>query len=83
MYKSPIDVIYGEMAVEIQNGIFKTVQKYDVRVDEKELKKALAYDREQYEKGYAEGYREGVKNVEEKLRRMLREALDWEEEMGK
>ena len=53
MYKSPIDLIYGEMEIQMEGGmITKAVQKVDVNVDKEELIRALQYDRGQYEKGY-------------------------------
>lgn len=56
MYESPIDVIHCEMQMQLEGEIFKAVQKVGVHVDKEELIKALAYDRNQYEKGYADGY---------------------------
>ena len=82
MYKSPVEVVYGAMHRDVQNGILKVVQSYDVKVDEEELRKALEYDRGQYEKGYKDGFREGAKKAEEAIVKMLRNAFDWEEEMG-
>lgn len=52
MYKSPIEIIYGEMKTEMGENIVKAVQKYEILVDEEELIKALNYDRQQYEKGF-------------------------------
>ena len=51
----------------MENDIMKTVISYDINVDKAELIKALAYDREQYEKGYADGQRaeERTAKVEE------------------
>lgn len=54
MYKSPIDVIQGEMQMQVEGEIFRAVQNVGVYVDKEELLKALAYDRNQYEKGYAD-----------------------------
>jgi hypothetical protein len=36
-----------------------------LEIDKGELKKALLYDRRQYEKGYADGYVQGKKEVED------------------
>ena len=52
MYKSPIEIIYGQMQTQVENGIYETIQKYDINVDKEELIKALQYDRNQYEAGY-------------------------------
>lgn len=57
-YESPVEVIVGQMRItsEIHLGkeIIKAVQKFGVNVNKAELLKALAYDREQYEKGYVD-----------------------------
>ena len=56
MYKSPIDIIYGQMQTQIEGDILKAVQSYGINVDKDELIRALEYDRDQYDKGYADGY---------------------------
>ena len=53
-YKSPIDVIMGQMNMVYENEILKAVQNVGVNVDKNELLKALQYDRRQYQKGYAD-----------------------------
>ena len=55
MYKSPIEVVLGELRTEIGNEIDKVIQEAGVLVDKEELNKALEYDRQQYEKGYEDG----------------------------
>jgi hypothetical protein len=55
MYKSPIDIIYGQMETQMEGAILKAIQKVDVNVDKDELLRALQYDRGQYDKGYADG----------------------------
>lgn len=55
MYKSPIELILGEPRTEINNEIGKVILDVGVSVDKEELIKALAYDRQQYEKGYEDG----------------------------
>jgi hypothetical protein len=57
MWKSPINIMYEKMQIEIEDEIIKAVHKYGVYVDKDELLKALKYDREQYEKGYRDGSR--------------------------
>lgn len=52
MYKSPIDIIHGQLETQLEGEVLKAVQKCGVVVDKDELLKALAYDRDQYEKGY-------------------------------
>ena len=37
--------------------VFEAITEVGIEVDRDELIKALAYDREQYEKGYGDGYR--------------------------
>ena len=51
-YKSPVQIIQGELEVYIEDKIAKAVQNLGIEVDKDELLKALDYDREQYEKGY-------------------------------
>ena len=53
-YKSPIDLMVSQMNVSIENEIYKAVQNVGVNVDKDELMKALAYDRDQYRKGYSD-----------------------------
>lgn len=52
MYNSPIDIFYGQLEVQREGEVLKAVQKCGIDVDKGELVKALAYDRDQYEKGY-------------------------------
>lgn len=63
MYKSPIEIIYGQMQTNMENNIYEAVQKYGVNVDKEELIRALQYDRDQYD----EGYKDGVKALATKL----------------
>ena len=62
-WKSPIDLqmfeeSFATKILEDQTGcVIKTCVKMGVNVDKEELLKALAYDRDQYEKGYADGRR--------------------------
>ena len=52
-YKSPINVEFGDglSAASIDEGIVRVLCQYHVNVDEKELVKALKYDRDQYRQG--------------------------------
>ena len=52
MYKSPIEIIQGELQIQMEDNIMKAVQKHHILVDQIELTRALQYDRGQYEKGY-------------------------------
>lgn len=58
MYKSPIELIISEMQTNLveekERRILKGVQNIGINVDKDELVKALAYDRDQYKKGYAD-----------------------------
>lgn len=60
MYKSPIDIIYGQMEKQMEGDILRAVQSYGINVDKVELIRALQYDRAQYEKGYADAKAEVV-----------------------
>lgn len=55
-YKSPIDIMYGQIASDIhndiENNILTLVHSVDISVDKTELVKALNYDRNQYQIGY-------------------------------
>ena len=74
MYQSPM--IIKELADEITQDFDEKMMKYTMRVvrryhidcDEYELRRALMYDRNQYEKGYKEGYREAIEKVRAKLK---------------
>lgn len=54
-YKSPIDTFIGEVQETFENAVYKAVQNIGVNIDKEELKKALAYDRGQFELGYSAG----------------------------
>ncbi len=62
MYKSPIEIIYEQTQTQIENEIFRAVQRYAINVNKEELLKALKYDRQQYNKGYADGKAAAVKH---------------------
>lgn len=55
-YESPITVITNQLRISSEmflgKEIIKAVQGVGVNVDKAELLRALAYDREQYQKGY-------------------------------
>lgn len=67
MYKSPIEMIYGElqtqMAQEEENTVMKAVRQIGVNVDKGELIKVLQYDRNQYTKGYEDGKNEVLDKI--------------------
>lgn len=75
MYKSPIEMILGELRLQQEGEIFRAVQDYNISVDKEELLKALQYDRGQYEKGFRDGVRSvGAEILKEKYEE-LREAF--------
>lgn len=51
-YKSPIELIMGQLQTSIEDQIFSAVQQVGINIDKEELIKALNYDREQYQRGY-------------------------------
>lgn len=61
MYKSPIELIYEDIQYQVEEGIYKAVQKLNIKVDREELIKALEYDRGQYYKGYEDAKAERKK----------------------
>ena len=63
MYKSPIDIIYGQMETQMEGDILRAVQKYGINVDKEELVRALNYDREQYYNGYADGRNDALADL--------------------
>lgn len=64
MYESPIEIIQTQMQMQLDGEILKAVQGVGIDVNKEELLKALAYDREQYSKGY----KDGVKEFAERLK---------------
>ena len=74
MYESPISVykkLTHEIAKQKDEYICQAIVKVGVDVNKEELIKALAYDREQYSKGFADGFEEGVKTFAEKVKSNL------------
>ena len=71
MYKSPIEIITGNIQTQIDDEIYRAIQNVGINVDREELLKALEYDRGQYE----EGFKEGEKYVLRHLRNLLPEWL--------
>ena len=53
LYESPITLVADQMRTEMEANCLKVVQSYGFDVNAEELAKALAYDRDQYDKGYA------------------------------
>ena len=55
MYKSPIEIITGQIKTNYEDGIFRAIQNVGINIDREELLKALEYDRGQYEEGFRKG----------------------------
>ena len=55
-YQSPIELIANEMQTKCEDDCVSVCQSYGFNVNKEELKKALEYDRDQYNKGYEAGY---------------------------
>lgn len=75
MYESPINVIVQEasehMEQDLLNNITKLLLRYDIKVDSKELLRALQYDREQYSKGYRDGVTATKKAFQDAMYRVI------------
>lgn len=71
MYESPINFIFDDIQMQIvrqqENEAYMAVQKCGVDVDKEELKRALQYDREQYEKGYEDAVRQLKEDIIKEL----------------
>ena len=75
MYEAPIELVtmQSDMMMNIQRKlaeeqdtyIMQSIEKVGVNVNKEELIKALAYDREQYVKGYADGMKEFAERVKQ------------------
>ena len=62
-YKSPIEIttdLVNNFNLQIEDGVFKAIANYDIKVDKEELLKALAYDRDQYKKGYEDAMADAI-----------------------
>lgn len=68
MYKSPIELIMGQLRTQVDGEIFKAIQDVNVQVDKDELIKALQYDRNQYEKGWEDGCNEKLRKFAEEIK---------------
>lgn len=83
MYKSPIEVLIGNMQIrqreEEEKTIFESIQPLGINVDKEELIKALQYDRGQYEKGYREAVIKFAEEAEERLLELRKTYRDYKE----
>ncbi len=66
MYEDVIKLVKTNMETRLEGEIMQAVMRVGVDVDKDELIKALAYDREQYQKGYRDGQPQWI-SVEERL----------------
>jgi Zn-finger nucleic acid-binding protein len=77
MYECPVKFNFGDIQMQIvkqqENEVYMAVQKCGVDVDKEELKRALKYDREQYEKGYEDA----VRQVKEDIIKELMTQREW------
>jgi len=64
MYESPIEIMYGEMKMQVVDNVVKAVQEQQIHVDREELIKALLYDRDSYKKGYVDALNEMIFELE-------------------
>lgn len=64
MYDPPVEVKIDKADYySIENEVLNVVQRADIRVDRRELFRALDYDRAQYEKGYADGRADAMRYI--------------------
>ena len=66
-YESPITQIIGQLETQMEDECMKVVQQCGFDVDKYELARALAYDRDQYDKGYDDGYTKAIDDFFEKI----------------
>ena len=85
MYKSPIEMIYGElqtqMVQEDEKMVMKAIRKVGVNVDKEELIKALQYDRNQYTRGYEDGKNDAIDEISAEIEQKIikRPYMDFKE----
>ena len=75
MYKSPIEIITGNIQTQIDDEIYRAVQNVGINVDKEELLKALEYDRGQYEEGFREGKKHTMRQIKDLLPEWLYAAI--------
>ncbi len=64
-YEPPMRLIVDRMRTEYEDGALKLVQSYFPSINKEELRKALEYDRDQYDKGYVDGATEFASRLKE------------------
>lgn len=77
-YQSPIEMIATEMSTKFENDCVSICQSYGINVNRDELVKALAYDREQYDKGFKDGYNQALLE-QQQLRESIMKLIGGEE----
>lgn len=75
MYKSPIEIITGQIKTNYENEIYRAVQNVGINIDKEELLKALEYDRGQYEEGFREGEKHTMRQIKDLLPEWLYAAI--------
>ena len=55
-----VDIIAGQMRIQVEDGIYKSVQEYGINVDKERLLQALKDAKEFWHEGYKDGYRAAV-----------------------
>lgn len=90
MYKSPIDIIYGQMQTQMEGDILKAVMNTGINVDKEELIRALRYDRDQYDHGFADGHMNAQQEAHHEIITYIDNAFNrshgdsyWVDEQGK
>lgn len=61
-YESPLELFVQDLSWKIEGEILTAVRKVGVKVDKDELVKAIAYERDQYQKGYEDGRSDAVRH---------------------
>ncbi len=77
MYESPINVYFSEVEMQFDSAVLRAVQRVGIDVDKNELVKALAYDRNQYDRGYLDGlmFHPAIVTNADRIRAMTDEEL--------
>ena len=81
-YESPVlmffeNDVFEDMKEVRENAVTCFIrEKLGVSVDKDELLRALAYDRDQYNKGFLAGYKQGIEEGREILAEQVRKALE-------
>lgn len=70
MYESPIELITQDLLMQMEDRCVEAVQKYGFNVDKEELRKALQYDRNQYDKGFMDGRKEFAEALIEEINKV-------------